>query len=163
MRGEWGRFFPAHFSPFSYEETVANEWYPLTRGAAEQAGFFWRASEHKDLQAQSYQVPDRIDDVLPDIVDHVLACTVCGKNYKIVLAELQLYRQIGVPVPRTCTDCREQERLKRHGPWQLWDRHCKRCNRPVRTTFSPNQPEQVYCEECFLGLTYSNDCDSTSV
>ena len=29
--GEWGEFFPASLSPFGYNETVANEYYPLSR------------------------------------------------------------------------------------------------------------------------------------
>ena len=29
--GEWGEFFPASFSPFGYNETVAQEYFPLNR------------------------------------------------------------------------------------------------------------------------------------
>jgi hypothetical protein len=29
--GEWGEFFPAILSPFGYNETVAQEYFPLTR------------------------------------------------------------------------------------------------------------------------------------
>ena len=29
--GEWGEFFPSTLSPFGYNETVAQEYFPLTR------------------------------------------------------------------------------------------------------------------------------------
>jgi len=29
--GEWGEFFPASLSPFGYNETVAQEYFPLSR------------------------------------------------------------------------------------------------------------------------------------
>jgi hypothetical protein len=32
--GEWGEFFPATMSPFGYNETVANEYYPLSKSEA---------------------------------------------------------------------------------------------------------------------------------
>ena len=32
--GEWGEFFPASISPFGYNETVAQEYFPLTREEA---------------------------------------------------------------------------------------------------------------------------------
>jgi hypothetical protein len=31
--GEWGEFFPASLSPFGYNETVAQEYFPLSREA----------------------------------------------------------------------------------------------------------------------------------
>ena len=40
MKGElsWGEFFPASLSPFGYNETVANEYFPLTKDQAEKLG-----------------------------------------------------------------------------------------------------------------------------
>ena len=29
--GEWGEFFPSSLSPFGYNETVAQEYFPMTR------------------------------------------------------------------------------------------------------------------------------------
>ena len=38
---EWGEFFPASISPFGYNETVAQEHFPLTRTEALAKGFNW--------------------------------------------------------------------------------------------------------------------------
>lgn len=45
--GEWGEFFPSSLSPFGYNETVANEYYPLTKEQAREKGFQWKESEAK--------------------------------------------------------------------------------------------------------------------
>lgn len=34
--GEWGEFFPTWLSPFGYDETVANEYYPLSETDVEE-------------------------------------------------------------------------------------------------------------------------------
>ncbi len=34
--GEWGEFFPASISPFGYNESVANEYYPLAEDRAKE-------------------------------------------------------------------------------------------------------------------------------
>ena len=48
--GEWGQYFPASLSPFAYNETVANDYFPLTKDEAHDHGFAWydgHAREHE--------------------------------------------------------------------------------------------------------------------
>jgi hypothetical protein len=44
--GEWGEFFPSSLSPFGYNETVAQEYYPLTRDDI-------LSSRHSELDSES--------------------------------------------------------------------------------------------------------------
>ena len=39
---EWGEFFPSSMSPFSYNETIAQEHFPLAREEALKRGYAWR-------------------------------------------------------------------------------------------------------------------------
>ncbi|TSC99119.1 MAG: Uncharacterized protein Greene101449_741, partial [Candidatus Peregrinibacteria bacterium Greene1014_49] len=48
--GEWGEFLPVAMSPFAYNETVAQEAFPLTKGEAEKRGWQWRDAEEKQSQ-----------------------------------------------------------------------------------------------------------------
>lgn len=41
-RGEWGEFFPIRFSLFSYNETLAQDFSPLTKEEALKKGYRWR-------------------------------------------------------------------------------------------------------------------------
>ena len=41
----YGEFFPSELSPFSYNETIAQEYYPLTKEQAEEQGYSWKDPE----------------------------------------------------------------------------------------------------------------------
>ncbi|MFA6918089.1 MAG: zinc-ribbon domain containing protein [Candidatus Gracilibacteria bacterium] len=157
---EYGEFFPYGLSPFAYNETVANDYYPLTVEAALAKGFRWKESNPKDYRKQSFEIPDHIRDVTDGVVGEILACEKCGKNYKIVQQELEFYRKFGIwsgagfPIPRWCFNCRHQARMEMRSGRKLWERECAGCGVFVQTTYSPERSENVYCEECYLGRVY---------
>ena len=59
------------------------------------------------------------------------------------------YRQLGIPTPRLCPNCRHYERLKKTNPPKLWHRKCMKdgCTTEFETSYTPDRPEIVYCEE----------------
>jgi len=137
--GEWGEYFPIKISPFCYNETVANEYFPLSEEEAIKRGFRWRQKDKRD-----YQKPH----------GDVLACASCGKNYKLQKAEEIFYKRYHLPSPEKCPDCRHIKRLSMRPPRKLWDRECSNCKKSIRSSYSPNQPEIIYCDECYLKQTY---------
>lgn len=151
---EWGNFFPPSLSPFAYNETVADEYYPLDKEKAVQLGYRWQESDQKNYQPQTYVIPNNIKEVQDDICKQILACEQCKKNFKIVIQELAFYRKYGVPVPRLCYDCRHMKRLITRNPPKLRKDTCKKCGRAVTTTFPEETDMQVWCEECYLGKVY---------
>ncbi len=82
--GEWGQFFPKDFSCFSYNESTSQQYYPKTKEQAISQGFKWMDEKKKNHKLQSYEIPDNIKDVDNIILQEVLVCTDCKKNYKIV-------------------------------------------------------------------------------
>lgn len=152
--GEWGEFFPASVSPFGYNETMAQEYYPLTKEEALERGFKWRDPDPKEYATQTHVTPEDISEVNDEILNKILACNKCGKNFKLVPQELKLYRQKGFPLPRKCCDCRHLDRLALKNPRQLWDRKCAKCNAEIKTSYAPERPEKVYCEKCYLEEVY---------
>ncbi len=79
--GEWGEFYPASMSAFGYNETLANEYFPLTKDEALKRGFKWKEQEKKDYQTATLSdLPDSIQDTEDSICDEVLACSVCKKE-----------------------------------------------------------------------------------
>ncbi len=152
--GEWGRFFPSKYAPFGYNETVANEYLPMTRAEAREKGFRWKDQDIKDFERQAYIVPAEIRDVHDDILNTVLACENCRKNYKIIAQELKRLRSIGFPIPKKCPDCRQVARMAKHNPRRLFARACDKCKAPIQTTYAPDRPETVYCEKCYLKAVY---------
>ncbi len=150
--GEWGEFFPIALSPFAYNETVAQEYFPLSKKQVEQWGGIWREEDKKEYQRPTVQIPDDIVEVASNIVDQVLACTECGKNYKITDPELKFYLQLQIPLPRKCFLCRYMERFHMRNPRKLYSRKCQHCGILLQTTYAPERSEKIYCEKCYLAV-----------
>lgn len=148
--GEWGEFFPIELSSFCYNETVAQDYFPLTKPEALARGYKWKEKDLKEYKAQTYEIPDQIKDVPDKITDEILACKNCGKNYKIIPVELQYYRKHNLPIPRKCYQCRYEARIALRNPRHLWDRACDKCGIAIKTTYSPERPEPMFCEKCYL-------------
>ena len=152
--GEWGKFFPAKYSPFGYNETVAGEYLPLKREEALKAGFKWKEKDNRDYKPQTYVVPKEIAEVKDDILQAVLACKNCGKNFKVIPQELKRLRSMGLPIPVNCPECRQFARMTKHTPRKLFSRVCDKCKSPINTPYAPDHPETVYCESCYLKDVY---------
>lgn len=152
--GEWGDFFPPSLCPFAYNETVAQEYFPLGSKEAQAKGYRWKEDDPKDYKKQTYNLPNNITECGDDITDAVLACTSCRKNYKIVPQELAFYRDHAVAIPRFCPDCRHMRRLGTKNPLTLREDTCRKCNKSVTTTFPEGTEMQIYCESCYLEAVY---------
>ena len=153
--GEWGEFFPSRYSPFSYNESIAQEFYPLTKEQCIERQFSWRDDDqNSNYLGPVIEVPENIRDIHDDITKQILRCEVTGKPYKIIPQELKFYRDMGIPIPRKCPDQRHKERMALRNPRKLWNRDCSKCHKPIATTYSPDRPEIVYCEECYLQEVY---------
>ena len=160
--GEWGEFFPIGTSGFGYNETVAQEYFLLNEDECKKNGWAWWdktpfTKGKETLKATG--ISDMIQDVPETLVKEILACVDCGRNYKVIAQELAFYKKIGVPVPRQCTECRHHARNKRAGERVLHHRQCMcslaghdhtgRCPHEFETTYAPERPEKVFCEQCY--------------
>ena len=152
--GEWGLYFPPHVSNFGYNETLASEYLPLTKGEAHAQGFHWREGNNRDFQPQTIELPESITDALDSLPQEVLCCTSCKKNYRIIPQELAFYRQNIIPLPRRCPDCRYTDRLQLRNPRHLFTRTCSHCKKEVETTFASERPETIVCDECYRAAFY---------
>lgn len=152
---EFGEFLPAKYSQSAYNETTAQLWYPLTKEEVLAKGWQWQSNLPGTYGKETIEkTSDDINDVQDSIVNEVFACESCGKNYKIIRQELDFYRSQGFPLPRECFDCRRIRRMKMRNRWDIYDRKCGKCNTAIRTTYSPDRPEIVYCETCYLKEVY---------
>lgn len=147
---EYGEFFPPSLSPHGYNETLANDYYPLSKEQVLLKSWNW----HKEEEGASYQGPktelaDNIEDINDDIVKRVLLCEITKKPYKLMKQELALYRSTGLPIPRRNPDQRHKERMLKRNPRHLNNRACMKCQSSVQSTFTESQPATIYCEQCY--------------
>jgi len=201
---KYGEFFPPELSPFSYNETIAQEYFPLTKEEALDKGYSWKDPEPRNykIQIPNDQLPDHIKDVQDDIVGQVIECAhavgpdegraagspsetsgqtagavcneQCTEAFKIIQQELAFLRKMNLPLPRLCPNCRHYQRIKQRNPLKLWHRKCQcqgaksenqvyantadhiyhkkdeSCQNEFETTYAPERPEIVYCEQCYL-------------
>ncbi|MBI3273911.1 MAG: hypothetical protein HYZ69_02095 [Candidatus Colwellbacteria bacterium] len=145
----YGEFFPFELSPFGYNET-ALEFFPLSAEAAAKAGYNWREGEKREWVKSGYETPDHIKDVKDDILNAILTCITCEKNYRIIKPELAFYRKFEIPVPRKCHDCRHFERVKWRSPMRLSLRQCGKCGKGVKANITQEISPIIYCEECWV-------------
>ncbi|MCX6790675.1 MAG: hypothetical protein NTV62_00575 [Candidatus Gribaldobacteria bacterium] len=179
-----GEFFPPELSPFAYNETIAQEYFPLTKEQALAQGYLWKDPEPRNYQItlKTDQIPDKIQDVTDSILNEIIGCEhqgkcneQCTEAFRIIPQELQFYKKMNLPLPRLCPNCRHYQRLKQRNPIKLWKRQCQcqgsqgkgrpsqiyqntcehthgkePCSNTFETSYAPDRPEIVYCEECYL-------------
>lgn len=151
-RGEWGRFFPRALSPFGYNETVAQEWFPTSEAESVALGYQWREKSISWGGKAVSAVADSISELSANHATGIWECNECKKSFRVIDREITFYSTLGIPVPRNCIDCRQRRRLTLHSRWELWDRTCGVCKSSIKTTFRPDSVESVICENCFAKL-----------
>ena len=178
---EWWEFFPSNISPFWYNETVAMEYFsipypsPLLWEEREQAieivihpspikkkelrmRFNWSTYEsplpnvEKIIKAD--HLPENIADIPDDILNWAIECEITKKPFRIIKPELDFYRKHNLPIPKKHPDQRHADRMKLRNPRKLYDRKCDNCGVDMKTTYSPERPEKVYCEDCYNKEVY---------
>ena len=150
--GEWGEFPPISISPFGYNETVAQESYPLTKEQALAKGYKWRDEDKREYKPQTYKTPDTIAQTNDDILKETLSCETCDKNFRLIEQELNYYREFSIPVPQNCFNCRHAAREAYRNKRTIYSQPCDKCQTQVQTSYEPEQKAPVYCEKCYLGV-----------
>lgn len=116
-RGEYGEFFPAHLSPFAYNETAAQDSYPMSQEETQARGYRW-----KEQTGTAYEAPlvelrpiTAYGDIAAasELLNSILRCKETGKAYKIVSQELALLLKLHEEIPTLCPDARFQRRKAR--------------------------------------------------
>lgn len=152
--GEYGNFFPMSLSPFYYNETAAQYFYPLNESQVKALGGHWADTAVKTKTHTDYKIPAKINDVTDDILTVALQCGSCGRNYKIISQELNFYRKMELPIPLNCWDCRITSFAKLRNPRKIIRRNCEKCGQSMLSTVPVNRSAKVYCEKCYLEEVY---------
>jgi hypothetical protein len=172
----YGEFFPIEMSPYNYNDTIAQEHFPLTEEAAKNYGYKWEIEQKKDygITRSSNELPETIRETADAILDEIIGCAHEGKcherctvAFKLTEFELQFYQNHNIPLPRLCHNCRHYRRVMQRNPVKLWHRQCMcdyniyrnsvshshheqgRCPNEFETSYATDRKEIVYCETCY--------------
>jgi len=181
---KYGEFFPPEFSPYAYNETLAQEYFPLSQEEAIRYQFGWIEASQKEYEnaIDREQIALHIREVGDDVSLKVIRCAHrgacnhhCPGAFRVVREELKFYRRINVSIPRLCPNCRHSVRTEGKRLYELWPRQCMcegingrnadskavyknavshfhgeaHCPNTFETSYAPERPEVVYCEECY--------------
>lgn len=165
---KYGEFFPVELSPFAYNETIAQDFYPLDKQDIEEFGYKWKEREIKNYTPTLFarDIPDSISQISETILSDIIECAHkgecsdrCSTYFKIIPEELSFYKRFTIPVPRLCYGCRHYARLHKRNPQKLWHRECMcekeghihegKCHVEFETSYAPERSEIVYCEKCY--------------
>ncbi|TSC75331.1 MAG: hypothetical protein G01um101433_905 [Parcubacteria group bacterium Gr01-1014_33] len=131
---KYGEFFPNELSPFAYNETIAQEYFPLTKETAHAKRYQWREPEERkyEVSMRAGDLPDHIRDATDKILKETIGCEherkcaeQCTSAFRITPAEFEFYRKINISLPRLCPNCRHYARISQRNPLKLWKRKCQ--------------------------------------
>jgi hypothetical protein len=164
----YGEFFPPAMSLFGYNETSASEYFPLTKDEAVAKGYRWKDREKRDyaITMANADIPNDIKTIDDAIVKEVIECAhkgecehQCSTAFRIVPEEFLFLQRKGLALPGLCPNCRHYARVQLRNPMKLWQRQCMcdkvshihqgKCPNLFETSYTPDRPEVVYCEQCY--------------
>ena len=154
---EWGQYFPAKYSAHSYDQTYAQEFFPLKKQEAINQGFNWIDQQEKQYKPSEVgEIPDNIDDFKEADLNKVFECEKSKKYFKITKQELEFYKKYNLSLPKFSPEVRLSEKFKQTGHRKVWHRTCMKpgCNNDFETSYSPSDTQIVYCEECYKKEVY---------
>ncbi len=113
---EWWEFFPANLSPFWYNETVAKEYFPLSKEEILEQNFNYSEYESPSPKVEKIisasKLPENILDIPDDILNWAIECETSKKPFRIIKPELEFYRKHNLEIPKKHPDVRHFERMK---------------------------------------------------
>ena len=147
----YGESLPLEICRFAYNEGLALPFFPKTREEALAQGFRWHEKEpaRHPITKKGSEVPDTIGETDDSVLKENVGCLKCGSAFRFVPGELALMRRFNLPLPGVCPNCRQDARLARTNLPRFYDRNCAKCGKAIHTSYAPDRPEIVYCEQCY--------------
>jgi hypothetical protein len=147
----YGEFLPPEISPFGYNETMSYEYNPISKEEAKKSGYDWYdvISQKYDVTCKSESLPSTFLEIPDSITKEVIQCSTCEKAYNINPIEMELLKLFNQPIPHSCPNCRYMRRFNRTNKPIFYNRNCAKCGVKIKTPYSSDRPEIVYCEKCY--------------
>ena len=166
-------FFHTNYPLLLTMKSIAQEYAPLTKKQAEELKYSWQEAIDKGYVPTKKwdELPDTIMEVDDSILQETILCEAwdkdkekakehqCSMAFKITRDELAIYRKFNLPLPRKCPNSRNFEKFQMRNPINVWHRQCMcdknhahhigKCSNEFETSYAPDRPEIVYCEQCY--------------
>ncbi len=174
----YGNFFPSELSPFGYNETIAQEYFPKEKEKALGEGFNWYDKQDNVYKTtlKASDIVDSINDIDESVLKEVIECTETGKAFRIVPMEFEFYKRLKIPIPRIEPKTRHYKRINsrnglllrnaicdcagdfsKNGIYKNSSTHEHKegfCDVEFMTTHPDDEKNILYCEKCYNKEVY---------
>jgi len=156
----YGEFFPSELSPFSYNETTAQEFFPLNERIAKEKGYEWYNREKRGYKPTIFSddIVDTISEANENITEEIIECEnngdeskSCATAFKVIPDEFGFYKRFNIPLPSKCPNCRHAERMKLRNPPIFRKGKCTfaGCTNEITTGYFEDT-SNLYCRDHYL-------------
>ena len=160
IRYSYGEFFPSELSPFAYNETTAQEYFPLTKDEAIKNGFTWfeRGERNYVPTIKIENIPDEAKDIPESITNEILECSNskegiedCTTAFRVITNEASFYKRFNIPLPNKCPNCRHRDRMELRTSPRFQTMKCAflGCATEIITGYK-ELTKNLYCKEHYL-------------
>ena len=136
----YGEYLPQSMTYCDYDLSAAQIYFPLPK---------------KETVAQTDgispdRLPDDINDVKDEITTQALICPETHYRFNIAPRELDFYRMMRIPLPRTHSDHRNLERFKKLSVIDAYPYRCTYCDKEIMAYYPPEwHYQKIACESCY--------------
>lgn len=154
----YGEFFPSDLSPFAYNETTAQEYFPVSETEAVQKGYTWFEKEKRNYIPTILKdnIPKTAGEISDSICSEIIECVHNGMNlefcvgfFKTTENEINFYKKFNLPLPSKCPNCRHHERMELRNTPVFTEKRCAEngCQETFVTAYTDITP---YCKKHYL-------------
>lgn len=156
--GTRGEFFSPSLSPFGYNETLAQEHFPMEQKQAESLWFQWMTENYDPKitdQSKIVIVSDYSDSEwnefsqTQDPLWKIFMCEISNRPFLLQKSEIAYYKTNNLPLPRKHPQVRHDLRVSQRPIRWLHLRDCALCNQDTISIYTEKDPTTVYCESCY--------------
>jgi hypothetical protein len=160
MMETWERweFFSPATSAFGYNETVAQEYFPMTKDQAIARGYNWLDVNYDPVIPEGVHMI-QIANLSPEenrairdsqnVLKEIFICQETKRPYRLVSLEVDFYKKNDLSLPVLHPDARHAKRMKLR-PWrQLYIRKCDKTWEEMISVYPEEYVGKVYSEKAF--------------
>ncbi|MEK7539963.1 MAG: hypothetical protein AAB558_01820 [Patescibacteria group bacterium] len=81
-------------------------------------------------------------------------CIECQKIFSITDKEHSFLKQLDLPDPEKCFQCRHRQRISWRNERSLYNRTCQQCKKAIIACYSEESGVPIYCNSCWWSPTF---------
>lgn len=148
---ERGEFFPIQDSTYGYNETIAQQYFPLSKDQAKEKNILREDYEyHVNIPENATIIQgNQTEKAGDDIISKVILSTQSQKPFRIMKKEREFCNTHSIPLPQTHPDERFAQMRASRPSQNLHLRNCSKTNQQMLSIYSQDTTFPVWSTEVF--------------